>query len=404
MLHVVCRRLFYVVGTRSYYTIKNVAKPESDVARQLQTRIKMSGPITVADFMKEALTNPVSGYYTRNDMFGEEGDFVTSPELGQLFGEMVAVWFLNEWAKAGSPKPFQIVELGPGRGSLCQDILRVFEHFKMLNEATVRLVEVSPVLSNVQAQKLCINSNNISDELIYRQGVSHYGVPITWHRHLKDLPDAFTLLVAHEFFDALPIHKFQNTDEGYREILIDIDTTKELGFRYVLAREHTPASKILIKQDETREHFEISPQSIIITKEIAARLENHGGLALIADYGHDGAGTDTFRAYKKHKQENPLVDVGNADLTADVDFLTLKNVNFLSFHKQTKSNRTTFAGCYRNGRRNRIWTDRPKRFLATNGHRIPRKQIKRKHYGRTKKNIRIRLQDDDRRGQNGNEI
>lgn len=208
-----------------------------------------------------------------------------------------------------------------------QDVLRVFEHFQALKAASVHMVEVSPQLSNVQAMLLCMKSSIIPDpeSLIHRQGITTNGIPINWYRKYEDVPKAFTLLIAHEFFDALPIHKFQKTDKGYREVLIDID---EEHFRYVLAREETPASKVLISTGETREHVEISIESVLLMKEITRRIVENGGLALIADYGHDGTSKDSFRAFKKHKLHDPLVEPGSADLTADVDFSCLKKVLF----------------------------------------------------------------------------
>lgn len=231
-----CTKL--VKNLRNFYTVTNDTSIKSDpllVAKDIYSKIKTTGPITVAEYMKEVLISPLGGYYMHRDVFGETGDFITSPELNQMFGEMIAIWFLNEWSKVGSPKPLQIVELGPGRGTLSQDLLRVFDHFGALQSATLHLVEVSPVLSDMQARRLCINSDNILDNksVIHRQGISHQGIPVKWYRQLEDVPNCFTLLVAHEFFDALPVHKFQKTKDGYREILIDIDPSKELSFRYI---------------------------------------------------------------------------------------------------------------------------------------------------------------------------
>lgn len=165
-------------------------------------------------------------------------------------------------------------------------------------------------------------------------GITHHGVSVEWYKQLKDVPKAFTLLIAHEFFDALPIHKFHKTYTGYREVLIDIDpsTNKnneniEPKFRYVLARNETPMLKVLLKTGENRDHIEISPSSLMIYREIAERLKANGGIALICDYGHYGTATDSFRAFKKHKQVDPLVMPGTADLTADVDFKAIRDVS-----------------------------------------------------------------------------
>lgn len=233
-----------MITKRGYYTVKSTIgqsdDPKTLVARAIRSKIKATGPVTVADFMRETLISPVGGYYMSRDVFGEKGDFITSPELGQIFGEMVAVWFLNEWSKIGAPKPFQIVELGPGRGSLSQDLLRVFEHFKCLKGASLHLVEASMVLSDIQAKRLCIQSGVVPDKdsVVHREGIAHQGIPVKWHRTFETIPnDVFSLIVANEFFDALPIHKLQKTERGYREILIDLHPTEETTFRCQLFKE-----------------------------------------------------------------------------------------------------------------------------------------------------------------------
>ncbi|KAJ8964974.1 hypothetical protein NQ314_004491 [Rhamnusium bicolor] len=317
---------------RNYYTVKRkVIKDENYIARHISQKIKVKGPLTVADYMKEVLTNPLAGYYMHRDMFGESGDFVTSPEITQMFGEMLAVWFLNEWQKMGSPKPLQIVELGPGRGTLSNDILKVFNHFNALHSASLHLVEVSPVLSDLQAKLLCPQTNLCDDtSAVYRKGISRHGNPVYWYKQLSDVPYKFTLIIAHEFFDALPIHKFHKTYNGYREVLIDIDLSDkkaaEPRFRYVVARQPTPMLKVLVKPNESRDHVEVSPDSLLIYRQMCKRIKSSGGIALICDYGHDGTGTDTFRAFKKHNQVDPLLMPGSADLTADVDFSLIKEV------------------------------------------------------------------------------
>lgn len=326
---------------RWYYTVKSgiekAPDPKTAICRSIRSKILATGPITVADYMRETLTSPLGGYYMSRDVFGEKGDFITSPELGQIFGEMVAVWFLNEWSKIGAPKPFQIIELGPGRGTLSEDILRVFEHFNCLKGVSLHLIEASMVLSDIQAKRLCMQNRVVSEKnsVIYREGIAHQGIPVKWYKHFMDTPDAFSLIIANEFFDALPIHKLQKTERGYREILIDIDSCNEKAFKYVIANGDTPITKLFVNANESREHFEVSPESLVLAKSIAQRVTESGGLCLIADYGHEGGGTDTFRAFKQHKLCDPLIEPGCADLTADVDFSALKQVNRLVKSKFT---------------------------------------------------------------------
>nr|SVE75138.1 EOG090X06OK [Daphnia dolichocephala] len=318
----VCRRGF------SDKTTAAVEGNTNMLLRQIQARMLAGGPITVADYMKEVLTNPTAGYYMNRDVFGQKGDFITSPEVSQMFGELIAVWLVNEWTKCGRPKPFQVVELGPGRGTLMSDILRVFSKFKIAeSDFAVSLVEVSPYLSKVQEKQLCTTQTEEAaklpeDSQHYKQARSLYGSPVRWYNHITDLPRTFTLFLAHEFFDALPIHKLVKVDQGWREVLIDLNR-EHFTLRYVLSRDRTPACLYRL-DSETREELEVSPQSLVITQIMASRIHQDGGVGLVIDYGHEGDKTDTFRGFKNHKLHDPLVEPGTADLTADVDFAALK--------------------------------------------------------------------------------
>nr|SVE93631.1 EOG090X06OK [Scapholeberis mucronata] len=278
--------------------------------------------------MKEVLTNPVAGYYMNRDVFGQKGDFVTSPEISQMFGELIAVWLINEWAKCGKPKPFQIAELGPGRGTLMSDILRVFSKFKVTeSELSISLVEVSPFLTKVQEENLCGKRDTgdkplPNDSAFCRESISVYGPPVRWYNNISDLPNIFTLFLAHEFFDALPVHKLVKTEQGWREVLIDLSPA-DFSLRYVLSRDRTPAS-LYCRESEIRKELEVSPQSLVSIQTMAKRIHQFGGIGLIIDYGHEGDKTDTFRAFKNHQLHDPLIEPGSADLTADVDFAALK--------------------------------------------------------------------------------
>ncbi|KAM7395907.1 hypothetical protein PAMA_007266 [Pampus argenteus] len=276
-------------------------KPHRSMLRHLTSKIKATGPIPVAEYMREVLTNPVTGYYVKNNMLGPDGDFITSPEISQIFGELLGIWIISEWMGAGGPKQLQLVELGPGKGSLAADVLRVFSQLQaVLGGASVslHLVEVSPALSRLQAENLTGTRSQEAeseDEAVYRRGETSAGLPVSWYRRLDDVPAGFSVFLAHEFFDALPIHKFQRTEKGWREVLVDIDPEKPDQLRFVMAPSPTLASSTLIQADERRDHVEVCAEGGVIVQQLSRRITEDGGAALIADYGHDGTKTDTFR-------------------------------------------------------------------------------------------------------------
>ncbi|KAL4649004.1 NADH dehydrogenase ubiquinone complex I, assembly factor 7 isoform X2 [Arapaima gigas] len=321
--------------------------PGHSMLRHLTSKIKATGPISVAEYMREVLTNPVSGYYVRNDMLGIDGDFITSPEISQIFGELLGIWCVSEWMAAGKPKQFQLVELGPGRGSLVTDVLRVFDQLRAVLSGTsvsVHLVEVSPKLSQVQAHSLTGEQNQVSrDESspVYRQGTTTSGLPVCWYHRVEDIPEGgnslfilsfshsdpgFSIFLAHEFFDALPIHKFQWTAQGWREVMVDIVPDEPDKLRFVLVPAPTLASSMLLQDNEKREHVEVCPEGGVTIQRLSSRIAEYGGAALITDYGHDGTKTDTFRGFRGHKLHDVLNAPGTADLTADVDFSYLRRM------------------------------------------------------------------------------
>ncbi|XP_027476787.1 protein arginine methyltransferase NDUFAF7, mitochondrial isoform X3 [Zalophus californianus] len=262
--------------------------------RHLIYKIKATGPITVAEYMKEVLTNPAKGYYVYRDMLGEKGDFITSPEISQIFGEVFS----------------QL-------GSVLKNC-----------DISIHLVEVSRKLSEIQAltlteEKIPLERNAGSP--VYMKGVTKSGIPISWYRDLHDVPKGHSFYLAHEFFDVLPVHKFQKTPQGWREVFIDIDPQVSDKLRFVLAPCVTPA-EVFIQRDEMRDHVEVCPEAGIIVQELSQRIALTGGAALIADYGHDGTKTDTFRGFCGHKLHDVLTAPGTADLTADVDFSYLRRM------------------------------------------------------------------------------
>ncbi|XP_031635747.1 protein arginine methyltransferase NDUFAF7 homolog, mitochondrial [Contarinia nasturtii] len=321
---------------KSEFVTKASIEKNVSLSKVLKTRISAAGPISVAEYMKHVLTNPNSGYYMLKDVFGEKGDFITSPEISQIFAELVAIWCLSEWQKCGSPGPLQIVELGPGRGTLSQDILRVFAKFGLSNQFSLHLVEISPYLSELQAKRLCCQSAETKKEDLdsvpyYRKGESVSGIKIYWYRELEQVPKSFSIYLAHEFFDALPVHQFQRNDDKWREILVDVDKTKENSFQFVSSNVVTPMLSVFlsrpwIDKNSLPRHVEYSADTERTVDIMAGRIEECGGIGLIIDYGHSGEKGDTFRAFKNHKLHDPLLEPGSADLTADVNFAHIKSV------------------------------------------------------------------------------
>ncbi|XP_050094477.1 protein arginine methyltransferase NDUFAF7 homolog, mitochondrial [Anopheles aquasalis] len=315
------------------------------LADQLQARIRATGPITVASYMKEVLLNPSAGYYsTKDNVLGSGGDFITAPEIGQIFGELIAVWCVNELQKFNYDGHIQLIELGPGRGTLMQDVLRVCEQFGYTKDRIgVHLVEMSAQLQHTQAERLCngqIERGEPSEPYVQR-GTTSSGIEVRWYSDIVEVPKGFTVVIANEFFDALPAHVFcKEVTEGdaggasWKEVLIDINpaATNGPGFRFIQSNKATPYSVVFGKRFNEKDHLlqgrnrvEVSFEMEQIAQNLAQRFNDQGGFGLIIDYGHEGDKMDTFRSFKEHKLHDPLVNPGVADLTVDVDFGFLKH-------------------------------------------------------------------------------
>ncbi|ROT42772.1 DUF185 domain-containing protein [Sodiomyces alkalinus F11] len=197
-------------------------KWSTPLAKQLADAIMITGPIPLASYMRMCLTGDIGGYYTGlieegRDQFGLKGDFVTSPEISQIFGELVGIWFVTEWLSQGKPKKgVELMELGPGRGTLMDDVLRTIQNFKDFAQSieTIYMVEASPTLREAQKALLCGPDAPMTESKNGYHSVSKYGnIPIVWTESVRSVPDDpnnMPLIVAHEFFDALPIHAFES--------------------------------------------------------------------------------------------------------------------------------------------------------------------------------------------------
>jgi NADH dehydrogenase [ubiquinone] 1 alpha subcomplex assembly factor 7 len=265
---------------------------------RILARIVADGPISVADFMAEALLDPEAGYYTTRDPFGRAGDFITAPEISQMFGELIGLALVQAWLDQGRPDNATLVELGPGRGTLMRDALRAMQRNAGFSPRII-LVEASAALRAVQKDTLSEHE-------------------VEWIQQVGDLPRAPLLLVANEIFDALPIRQFQRDGPGWREIRIGADggdLTRGLGQRQV-----QPALNHRLDDTRDGDVVELCPGLPTICAEIGARLADHGGAALIIDYGDWRSLGDTLQALRGHRFADPLEHPGAADLTAHVDF------------------------------------------------------------------------------------
>ena len=278
---------------------------------QLRARIAERGPITVAEYMAEALGHRTHGYYATRDPLGAAGDFVTAPEISQVFGELVGLWCVQCWVDLGRPAPVLLVELGPGRGTLMADALRAAQVMPAFRDAAaVHLVETSPVLRRRQAETLAQR---------------HPGAPVAWHEAVDDLPDGALLVIANEFFDALPIHQFQNTADGWRERRVGWDAAAG-RLRFVLDTRPLgePPVPPPLSGAPPGALVEVCPAAQATAAALARRIAGRGAAALVIDYGHPvSAPGETLQAVRRHRYADPLVDPGEADLTAHFDFQAL---------------------------------------------------------------------------------
>jgi NADH dehydrogenase [ubiquinone] 1 alpha subcomplex assembly factor 7 len=273
------------------------------LAALLIERIREGGPITVADYMAECLLHPVHGYYTTRDPFGVAGDFTTAPEISQMFGELIGLALAQAWADQGTPAPFTLAELGPGRGTLMADILRATRRVPGFHAAAqVTLVEASPVLRQTQHKTISRGQD----------------LGLRWIEAAGDLPEQPLFLVANEFFDALPIHQYQFRNGLWHERLISL---KEGRLAFGLAeRGQATANTLAAYQRDEGVIIEEGRIARFAMAQVHHRLHHHGGLALVIDYGGWRSRGDTLQALRGHAFDDPLAHPGAADLTAHVDF------------------------------------------------------------------------------------
>ena len=275
----------------------------ADLYDELIVRIAANGPLTVAEFINDCLLHPKYGYYTTRTPFGREGDFTTAPEISQIFGEMLGLWLAQIWRDQGCASTFALVELGPGRGTLMDDILRATRGISGFHDAlNLHLIEASFGMQDQQSKHLGVFSP-------------------TWHQTLNTVPPLPLFLVANEFFDALPIRQFVRDGSQWRERCI---TTSKGSLVFGLT-DAAPQATLARRLTDTKQGdlVETCAPAQAIAQQIGQRITTQGGAALIIDYGNWRSLGDTVQSVQSHKPISPLSSPGMADITTHVDFEAL---------------------------------------------------------------------------------
>lgn len=272
---------------------------ELTTAERFHRIIGHSGPISVQHFMGESNAR----YYAERDPLGSDGDFITAPEISQMFGELIGLWLADIWIREGRTEPVHYVELGPGRGTLAKDALKAMARYGL--EPEIHFVEASQALRDIQQAN----------------------VPrARWHNDLSSVPfDGPILLVANEFLDALPVRQLIRAKDGWREIMVASD-----GTAFDLVAGNQPMDSAVPEARREADEgtvLEVNPGAAATVFETAGRLTEQGGVALFIDYGHTEPRTgSTLQALRDHTKVDPFAMPGEADLTAHVDFHQLAQI------------------------------------------------------------------------------
>ena len=267
-----------------------MADQHSPLAAEIRSLIGSAGPLPIAEYMRLCLIHPHHGYYTTREPLGRRGDFITGPEISQMFGELVGLWLVSVWRQLSAPCPVRLIELGPGRATMLLDALRAARTVPgFLDAMVLHLVEISPLLRTFQQQR-----------------IAPLKVPVTWHDTLAEVPAGACLIVANEFIDALPVHQAVKLADGWHERVIAIGPAGELTIGAagdpLLGFESTLPSRLRHPPDGAI--FEWRSDAIAL--EIGRRVRD-GGAALIIDYGHARHGLgETLQAVCGHAFVDPL--------------------------------------------------------------------------------------------------
>ncbi|MBT3070760.1 SAM-dependent methyltransferase [Rhodomicrobium sp. Az07] len=283
------------------------------LALKLRRAISERGPIPLHDYMQACLYDPEHGYYRKRDPLGRGGDFITAPEISQVFGELTGLWAAQVWMQMGRPQPVRLVELGPGRGTLMADALRAARVAPgFLQAVAVHLVESSEVLRDAQKATLA-------------------GVPVQvhWHDDAAELPNGPAIVIANEFFDCLPVRQFvfDGAADVWRERVVAF-SDGAFGLATSTAVAQPPLTAASHGEPRDGDILEFCPGVEPVLATFAARAGHAPLAALAIDYGYTNpAFGDTLQAVRRHKFAGLFDAPGETDLTAHVDFSRLARLS-----------------------------------------------------------------------------
>ncbi|MCG8443510.1 MAG: SAM-dependent methyltransferase [Caulobacterales bacterium] len=285
--------------------------PQRDLKRRLVARVRSDGPMSVAAFMAEALHDPRAGYYATKDPIGAGGDFITAPEISQMFGELVGLWCVQSWMDLGEPQRLRLIELGPGRGVMMADALRAASlSTPFMQACEVTFVEASPALASAQAERL-----------------ARAPAPIFYAPTLETAPPGPAIILGNEFLDCLPVRQFVRVEGAWRERMVGLDPAHPGRLAFLAAPAPLAAADLRLLPAPLRDApdgtlIEARPTVEALTETLAGRAAPFR--ALFIDYGPaDSEAGDTLQAVRVHEKADPLAAPGEADLTARVDFAAL---------------------------------------------------------------------------------
>ena len=269
----------------------------------IQKKVKEKGPIALSEYMSLALTHPLYGYHMKKDPLGRNGDFITAPEISQVFGELIGLWAASTWKQMSKPQLTHLIECGPGRGTLMGDFLRATKLMANFRSTiNLHLLETSPVLKKRQ------------------QGLLKTSSP-AWHKNMRTVPPGPTILIANEFLDSLPVQQVMKTTNGWVERLIGLKNDKLVFVEGKPIKTEQLISWNIPINAKVGAIFEISHSNIEFAEQVCTRLDYNSGYALIIDYGYwESNGMETFQGVRKHSFADPMACPGDIDLTTHVNF------------------------------------------------------------------------------------